>query len=993
MRHRLFSIATIFAAAHFTGRAQTNTATVLGAVTDPSGALVADAAIVVTNVKTQAVRNTVTTVSGAYEIPLLAIGEYVISVEHAGFKRIERRGVTLNAGDKIKIDLVLEVGNVSERVTVTEETPLLATQTTARGVTIASNQVDNLPLNGRNFVQLISLQPGVVVGGPGRLGGAITFNGLPYQGSTINIDGTDAANPDQPTASNFGGQTRLNLISQEFIQEFRTTQGVFSAETGRASGGSVNVITKSGTNEFHGSAFEYIRNDKLDARNFFGVTKSKLRLNQFGATAGGRIIRDKLFIFGGWEGSRERRGLLITGIVPTESFRARMLAANAAYKQIIDLLPLPTEPLPNDDTRGFHRREDVRPSREDVFIGRADWVPTSRDSVFVRYTIMDAFVKAPNIMPANGRTFPSQDRTGTASWSHTFSPRMLNEVRIGVNKQDLPRANAAYSPGGVGTISGYFNSGSVEILQANGGSATVLDNLSYTHGRHSIKWGFEVRKYHYGRSNGQNPIYYMDTVQDILNSSPRSIDITTAFPRTSRKFTTETGVYVQDDLRVRPDLTLNLGLRWEHYTPVKERDGNLFNVIGDPYGPFRKKGEAIWEPDYNNFGPRFGLAWEVFGKRKNVVRAGAGMFYSENMLRNVSILNRPPDLPYTLSIDRADNAALARYPTDPFNIDLSRFSAPVNRLLVDPEHRTSYSVQWSFDYQREIKPNLSATFGYLGNRGLKLLQLNFLNQLVENGRRPVPSVGQIRMESNDGMSVYHAFQTSIRKRFSHGFTFNTHYTFGKAITNGGGSEEGTNDIQDWRNIRGSRSVTTLSLQHSFVADYGWDLPVLKLLGRPAGAAGRKLLEGWRVNGITTLRSGFPLEISSGRDNFGSGNARGQRPNLVAGADVRAGTKDYRTSNTHNYINRDAFTPNLRAQYGNLGGWRLTGPGSQVFDFSIFKNTAIGDRATVQFRTEFFNVFNHTNFGGPATALNSTLFGRITSANASREIQFGLRLLF
>ncbi len=988
MTRRLILIAALLAPARVV-LAQTNTATILGAVTDPSGAVVASATIAVTNLKTQVVRNSETTAAGAYEIPLLPAGDYVISVEQAGFKRVERRGITLNAGDKVKIDLVLELGNVSERVTVTEETPLLATQTTARGVTIASNQVDNLPLNGRNFAQLISLQPGTVVGG----NGAITFNGLPYQGTTINIDGTDAANPDRPTASNFGAQTRLNLISQEFIQEFRTTQGVFSAETGRASGGSVNVITKSGTNEFHGSVFEYVRNDKLDARNFFGVTKTKLRLNQFGATAGGRIIRDKLFFFGGWEGSRERRGLLITGTVPTESFRARMLAANPAYKPIVDLLPLPTQPLPNDDTRGFHRREDVRPSREDVFIGRIDYALTSRDNVFVRYTIMDAFVNAPNLMPANGRTFPSQDRTGTLSWSRTFTPRLLNEVRIGVNKQDLPRANAAYSPGGVGTISGYLNTGSVEILQANGGSATLLDNLSYTYGRHSFKTGFEIRKYHYGRSNGQNPIYYMDSVQDILNSSPRSIDVTTAYPRTSRMFTTEIGIYFQDDFRVRPDLTLNLGLRWEHYTPVRERDGELFNVVGDPYGPFRKKGEAIWEPDYNNFGPRVGLAWEVFGKRKNVVRLGAGVFYSENMLRNVSILNRPPALPYTLSVDRADNPGLARYPIDPFNIDLSRFSAPVNRLLVDPEHRTSYSTQWTFDFQREITPNLSASFGYLGNRGLKFLQLNFLNQLVENGRRPVPNVGQIRFEANDGMSVYHAFQTSIRKRFSRGFTFNTHYTFGKSITNGGGSEEGINDIQDWRNVRASRSLTSLSVKHMFVADYGWDLPIYKLLGSPGSPVGRKLFDGWRVNGIATLRAGFPLEISSGRDNFGSGNARGQRPNLVPGAGIRTGTSDYRTSNAHNYINAAAFTPNLRGQYGNLGGWALIGPGSQVFDFSVFKNTPLRDRASLQFRAEFFNVFNRTNFGNPATALNSTLFGRITSANASREVQFGLRLLF
>ncbi len=969
---------------------QTNTATLLGIVTDPSGAVIAGANITVTNVRTGAVRPTTSNAAGAYEVALLGVGGYAIAAEHAGFKRLERRGVLLDAGDKIKIDLTLEVGEVAERITVAEAAPLLSTQTTERGLVVGSNQVENLPLNGRNFVQLISLEPGVVVGG--QINGAITFNGLPYQGTTINIDGTDAANPDRPTATNFSGQTRMNLISQEFIQEFKTTQGVFSAEIGRASAGSVNVITKSGTNEFHGSLFEFLRNDQLDARNFFATQKTKLRLNQFGATAGGPIIKDKLFFFAGWEGGRERRGTLITGVVPTPPFRQQMLAANGAYQPILNLLPLPTESLAGEVNRGLHRRADIRTDREDVFMGRFDFAPRSGDAFFLRYTILDALVVSPNISPINGLTFPSQDRTATFSWSHTLNPRMINELRLGANKQDLPRTHAAYSPGGVGTLSGYLSTGSVEHLRANGGSATIFDNFSYTLGRHSLKTGFEIRWYHYGRSNGQNPIYFMDTPQDLLNSSPVRADVTTAFPTTSRMRTTEIGIYVQDDFRVRPSLTLNLGLRWEHYTPVSERDGRLFNVIDDPYGPFRSKGQAIWDPDYNNFGPRFGLAWEMFGSRKTVLRLGAGVFYSENMLRNISILSRPPDLPFTLSISRGDNPNL-RYPIDPFNIDLSKFPAPVNRLLVDPRHRTSYSEQWSLDIQREFTPNLAGSIAYIGTHGVKFLQLIFLNQLDGFGRRPVPGVGEIRYEANDGMSIYHSMQVSVRKRYSHGLTFNVHYTFGKSITNGGGSEEGINDIQDWRNIRGSRSRTTLSLAHTMNFNYGWDIPLARLLGSNPPGALNVLVDGWRINGITTFRTGFPLEISSGRDNFGSGVARGQRPHLVPGSDIRAGTSDYRTSALHNYINRAAFLPNGRAVYGNLGGWVLTGPGSQVFDFSVFKNTRIHERATLQFRTEFFNFFNHTNFSNPNASLASGLFGRIAGAGASREIQFGLKLLY
>jgi hypothetical protein len=459
----------------------------------------------------------------------------------------------------------------------------------------------------------------------------------------------------------------------------------------------------------------------------------------------------------------------------------------------------------------------------------------------------------------------------------------------------------------------------------------------------------------------------------------------------TRLYTTEVGLFVQDDFRVKRNLTLNLGLRWEYYTPVKERDGRLYNVVDSPFGPYREPGEPIWESDYNNFGPRLGLAWDISGDSRNVIRAGAGVFYSENMLRNVTILSQPPSRPNNAFLTRADFPSL-RYPINPFTLDPAAFEAPISRLLVDPNHRTSYSEQWSFDYQREITRDLAATVGYVGNRGLKFLQVHFLNQIGVDGRRPDPTIGQIRYEANDGMSVYHGLQASLRKRYSRGLTFAAHYTYGKAITNGGGAEEGINDIQDPNNIRASRSRTTLSVDHVVNINYSWDLALDRLLSSSPGAFGRILLRGWSVNGITSLRSGFPLNITAGRDNFGSGQSLGQRPNYLGG-NLREGTSDYRTSNLHAYVNRAPLAQSGRGQYGNVGAWVLAGPGSHIWDFSVFKNTAIKERVTLQFRTEFFNLFNHTNFSNPNTNLNSGTFGRITGAGASREIQFGLKLIF
>ncbi|MEW5978472.1 MAG: TonB-dependent receptor [Acidobacteriota bacterium] len=973
--------------------AQTNTATLLGFVQDPTGAVIVGAKVKATNVKTQVARETVTNASGAYEIPLLLPGEYTLLAEQTGFKRAERTGIGLEADQRVKVDFSLQVGEVTDSVTVNEAAPLVVTQSVDRGITIGSKQVENLPLNGRNFANLIALQPGVVVGG--QVGGAVTFNGLQFEGSTINVDGTDAANPDWPTTTNFGRQNRMNILSQEFIQEFKSIQGVYSAEMGRASGGGINVITKSGTNEFHGSVFEFMRNDIFDARNFFAGSKTKLRLNQFGATASGPVIKDKLFFFGGWEGVRERRGRLISGIVPSQLLREQMVAANPAYRRLVDLLPLPTEPLAGEIYRGFHRRNDNFRDREDVFQGRLDFAPTSKDTFFARYTIFDAEAVSPDIMPTNGLTYPSQDRTFTFSWAHVISPQAINEVRVGANKQDLPRTYAAYVPGQIGTLNGFLNTSDLEILRANGGTWTILDNFSYNIGRHSLKTGFEVNRYHYGRANGQAPIYQMDNVEDILNSRPQSATINLILdPIMTRTETTRTGVFLQDDLRLRPNLTLNMGLRYEYYSPPKERNGNAINVVDSPYGPFRSRGDAIWNSDGNNFGPRFGLAWDIRGDAKNIVRLGGGIFYSDEPHRQVSVLALAVDKPLFITVEKNDFPAL-RYPVNVADFDPAQFGdqIPLSRNLENPNHRTTYSTQWSLDFQRELAPNLAFSVGYVGNRGLKLQQLLYLNQRTAPGPRPVPELGIIRWISNEGMSNYHSLQTALKKRYSSGFRFDAYYTWSKAIINGAGSQESINWVQDPNNIRGSRSRTTLSLAHVFSLNYGWDLAFDKWVAPGAGGAVKHVLGGWSVNGITSIRSGFPLDIASGRDNFGSGFPSGQRPDYIPGQDIRGGTDDYRTSTRHTYINRAAFAQPARGRYGNLGAYILTGPGSHVWDFSIFKNNRISETVNLQFRTEFFNLFNHTNFGGPNTNLNSGNFGNITGAAASREIQFGLKLLF
>lgn len=989
-----FVLAVCTLAGALAGFGQINTATILGSVTDASGAAVPGAVVTVTHMATQVTQTAETDGAGAYALERLPIGEHMLAVKASGFKISERKNIRLDATNRIKIDVILEIGGVTESVTVEGGAPLVSTQNTEMGVVIGEEQVRNLPLNGRNFSQLIALEPGAVV-----TGGAVYFNGLTRDGVNITVDGTDASNPDRPATSNFGGQTQQNVLSVEFIQEFKTTKGVFSAELGRAASGGVNVITKSGTNDFHGSVYEFIRNDRMDARNFFAARKDKLRLNQFGATVGGPVIRNRAFFFAGWEGVRERRGRQISGEVPTDSLRQRMLAANPLYGPLLALLPPSTEDRGNPD-RGFHRRSDVRTNTENAAMARLDFHPTTKDNLFVRYNILDSFTVVPSLSPVNGTEYPAQDRTATLSWNRILTPRTMNELRIGVSKQDIPRATQAFIPQQIGNLSGFISTPNQELLRANGGSWTLIDNFAFNAGRHSLKMGFELRSFHYGRANHEAPAYEMPTLADLLASRFTNAYVTIGndLRRLKEK---QWGFYLQDDFRVNQRLTLNLGMRYEYFTPVTERDGLLFNVVDSPFGAFRKQGEPIWEPDRNNFGPRFGMAWDIGGNSRNVLRGGGGVFYSPNTYREVTAFVNPPAAPYSVQLSAVDFPNL-RYPVDIRTIDLSRFPGGTSRNVFDPFQRTTYSMQWTLDYQRELTKDLVATVGYVGNRGVKLLALHWLNDIdITTGRRPVSNIARISYQEHSGMSTYHGLQTSLKKRFSSGVTFNVHYTYGKGIQQGGVDNmtaANVQGVQDHANIRASRSRFIADINHNFVADYSWDVPFDRWLHADSGAA-RKIAGGWQVYGIMSIRSGTPILILSGRDNYGTGTTQGQRPDLVGGVPVFA--SDYRTSSNHQYFNRAAFADPCDVRgarrpcgvYGNLGSFPLSGPGSFGFDFSVFKNIPLNERMRLQFRSELFNLFNRPNFSNPGATLTSSTFGQITSAGTAREIQFALKLLF
>jgi outer membrane receptor protein involved in Fe transport len=422
--------------------------------------------------------------------------------------------------------------------------------------------------------------------------------------------------------------------------------------------------------------------------------------------------------------------------------RQQMVQATPAYGErfsgpvgeapsLLDLLPLPNV-AGGTEFLGFHRRSESRTEDQDVFLARLDFHITDSDTVSVRYNIMDSESFIPDISPLNGTVYPPQDRYGTLSWSHLFGATMLNELRLGVVKTDMARRQQAFIDGTQwpGNIEGVFSHDRQELLEANGGSVTIADNLSVSKGAHSLKFGFEDREFHYGRWNFENPHYRFNTVQQVIAGTPESVFITVGNPL-RRYESSHWGAYIQDDWRICPNLTLNLGVRYEYYSPPVEKIGNFFwNVVDDPFGAFAPQGTPPWEPDRNDFGPRFGLAWDIRGDAKTVVRAGAGVFYAPNTFRELTIMGNPPELPYDVTVFRTSFPDLS-YPTNILDGSFDPTNVPggVSRQSFDRFQRTTYSEQWTLNVQREIMPDLAFEIGYVGNRGLKVLGTHFFNEI------------------------------------------------------------------------------------------------------------------------------------------------------------------------------------------------------------------------------------------------------------------------
>lgn len=1077
--------------------AQEITGTITGIVKDKAGAVIPNADVVVRNMGTGIERRLKTGADGEYTATLLPVGKYEVLVEVAGFKKFETRDIRLSVNDRLRIDVTLDVGEVTETVVVVGEAPVVQRESAEVGTVIGGTLVKEMPLNGRSLYQLIALQPGVSAGGAivsGRVGvgldnlASVNVNGARAAQNNWLIDGADNVD----TGSNLAV---INYVSVDAVSEFKILRGNYSAEFGRSGGGQINVVTKSGTNGFHGGAFEFWRNDALDARNFFSTLDRDgdgkadpaiLRYNNFGYNIGGPILKDKLFFF--WnqefrEISTVRGGGVLSTRVPTERqrngdfsefpsvvirdpltgqpFTGNIIPANRIDSNARALLAVFPSPNANPAVLGGNRNFSAaapsgRDYREELV--RVDYNPSDKHRFFGRF-IRD---KIPSTEPfgeifgSNNAAFPGVADTKTnipgrnlvGEWTWIASPTVVNNLAFnysrgaifskitgrasrnlsGLNVPELfPENPGQVLPGisfGSGGYGGFNFFGPYDNTY---GSYRVKETLSIIKGQHSFKMGY-LYSWEFKNENaasGTNGAFNFpgtststftsagDALADFLlgraNSYTESdIDITSHLRYDMHE------AFFQDDWRVKPNLTLNLGVRWSFIRPPYDTKnilnnfdptrfnparayqidsaGNRVPGTGDPLngiytaGKDSPFGRRIADSHWDTFGPRLGFAWDPWGDGRTAIRGGYGIYFDRTLV-GIALQNAFVNPPFVTSAQfLAAGAAGTPTLSNPSGGAARNQEAIVRTLIsMSPEFLVPTTQHWSLGIQRELRWGLSIDAGYVGNHGTHLLRAVRINQTPLGTPSPAAAsarfrgYGTITERQTSASSRYDSFQLGVNQRMARGVQFGLAYTWSKVVTDS--PDDRTTIPQDSFNLRAERARASFDKTHIFVANFIWELPFF----REASGVVYNILGGWQIGGIVRAESGTPLSI------FVSGNPANSffggsvRPNLVADPE---GPKTI-----NQWFNTAAFVNPPTNTFGNAGRSLVDGPGIHLWDLSIYKNFRITEEVRLQFRSEFFNTFNHTNFSGVGTTLGTPTYGRITSALEPRQIQLGLRLEF
>ena len=1142
-RNIVLAVSVFFACAS-SALAQRDLGTILGTIADSTGAVVPNARVTIINDNT-GVRDVVqSNDAGIYIRPALQPGTYTVEVEASGFKKAVQRNILVTAGDRVQANILLEVGQITESVEVSAAPPALQTESTIIGQTIQSRNTSELPLGGqRKFTFLARLAPGVVPAEPGArdaAGGGFSANGVRSNGqNNFLLNGVD----NNVNVIDFINQTAYVIgPSVEAIGEMKVLTNGYNAEYGRGAGGVINVTIKSGTNSFHGVVFENLQNDKLNANkwenNRAGVRRGAFRQNQFGVAVGGPIIRDKLFWFADYQGTRIRStggavpglGNTFTRTIPWPEFTTgnfsrlltgRVLGTDALGRQVVEggiydpassrtvngqlvrdmfpgnqipasrfdraaatlirQFPAPNqnlgERIPNNNfivvTSGRQQNDqgdlriDYRLSDNDILFGSLSWSEESKFQTPPLPGLLDSGGFA-------GETEQNQSRNAMLSYTRIWSANTITETRLAFSRLITQRVQAnsnvnAFQEVGIGGLNPFTatnSNGGLPLINYDGYSGVggsewlptlefsnvwdFIQNVSINKSKHAIKFGFEYRPIDFpffqvpsprGQFNFRRARTAAGTAYDgptgdglaswLLGVPGSGTRITTANFISSQKVAY--AWYIQDDWKLTPKVTLNLGVRYELFSPISEKFARQSNfewwrpqpTLAIPRGPNQdaplppnfatdfpqvqvERGQVdkyLIPWDKKNISPRFGIAWQAMNK--TVIRAGYGIFYGgeENQGGNP---NRGESVPFNQETrlepaTNFDENPFIRTFSDGFPINVFSLPAPISFRSVVSNFRNPLVHKWNFALQRELPANMVWEGSYIGSKGQLLLVLWDPNapRIDPNPgaptapRRMFPWLnGGITDTATFGRSNYHALATKLEKRFSNGMDFLASYTWGHALSDVGTTLSGGPTRRDPLNIAASYANASFDVRHRFVYSFIYELPFGrgKTYGSDWSPAVDALIGNWQVNGILTLQTGFWRNITSRTNSCACG---GIHPDTVPGRDPNNAPAGGRTPDR--WFDTEAVTSPALGTFGTLGPMAVQGPGTRNLDFSVFKRFRFTERYALTFRTEFFNLSNTPQFDPQQmnTVQGDGGFGRLngTLPGTQRHVQFALRFEF
>ena len=1044
-----------------------STATLQGTVTDAKGAVIPNATVTVRNKATSAERTAQTDTDGNYQVAALPVGAYSVEVKVQGFKTQVADGVTLEVAKTVIQNFQLDIGAISEQVLVSSDLPVVETTTTSVGTVINQRTVQEIPLNGRHFVDLGLLIPGSVtppqngfLTAPLRGQGSFAINTAGNREDTVNFM-INGINLNDMVQNQITFQPSINTV-----QEFKADNSTFSAEYGRNSGAIVNIATRSGSNDYHGELFEFLRNDVFDARNFFERTTdpAPFKRNQFGFNLGGPLSfphfgeggpglgyngKNKTFFFFSYEGLRQRQGLTISGVtVPTLAQRAAV--TDPVIKQLLPLIP-----LPNVGTNGFAGAATAPVNLDQGTIDISHNI-SANDRIHGYYALQRDERGEPtlqgNTIPGFGDTRASRRQIFTLNETHTFGSAVVNEARFGFNRiHILFSPNAQLNPLDFGIKNGVTQPIGLPQMTVTGSALNfggpagfpqgrsdttyvVSDTLNYLRGNHSFRFGGEWRRFYNNNTNKDTGTFAFANMAAFLAGTANTFNVTLGDVSTAIT-QGALGFFVQDNYKIRPNLTLELGFRYDWLMSPTERYDRFVDYVPESNSLVRvNNGVApVYKTNAGNFQPRLGFAWDPFKDGKTSIRGAYAILTDQPITNLVSPNGSNP--PFATTVALPANATTQLFnATDPGHAVPGSTISPSSS---DPDFDSAYIQSWNLNVQREVGKGLAVTAGYFGSKGTHLRLSRNLNQTFLNAAlnpvRPFPALSanspigpgvpllNITFREGTGNSNYNALWITANKRMTKGLQFNASYTFSKSIDYNSQSSQGVT-VQDSYNLLGDRGLSDFDARHRFVISALYELPF----------TGNQLKEGWQLSVIEQSQTGNPVTLLAGNAGALPGGIPAANANSLTGvATLRpdiAGPITTSTVAAATGIGVQYF-PNLVCDprpggscpsgsavilpvsfingktiyhFGSMGRNVIIGPGFNNTDVSLIKRTKISERQMIEFRWEVFDVFNHANFGQPGRTaqVGSTTFGVITNtrfptgdSGSSRQMQFALKYKF